>query len=322
KDVPYILCLMVLMLDLWEFAETKGEELLSTRHAVELLLCALLVIMIRNNGVYFIVLAIPVCLFIAPKRWKQVLLCLLVPVLFYHFIWMGLLMPAWKVAPGGRQEGIGFAFQMTARYVQEHEADVTEEEKEIIGKLLPYEELTSLYSPEITDPVKYRFRQSATDEEVKDYLKLWVRMFFRHPDSYIQSSLNIAYKMFDLGQFVRPCYYQWTNKMDKSDELYADNLFVSSGTVKKLRSLDRVLWNIPGFGLILNVAAYFWLSILSVVEIIRKRRYRFLAALLPVLLTEVMMFVAPTVSGRYMMPLVFSAVEVIWLTVYVGGKMN
>ncbi|MCR4690528.1 MAG: DUF6020 family protein, partial [Lachnospiraceae bacterium] len=34
KDVPYILCLMVLMLDLWEFAETKGEELLSTRHAV------------------------------------------------------------------------------------------------------------------------------------------------------------------------------------------------------------------------------------------------------------------------------------------------
>ena len=319
KDVLYTLCLIVLLMILWMIVESGGESLKRKGWNIGLFLGALLLILIRNNGVYFVALILPLCLICIPRYWKQILIDLLVPILFYHFVWMGVLMPALKVAPGGRQEGIGFAFQMTARYVKEHEEDVTEEEKEIIAKVIPYDELKQLYSPEITDPVKYRFYQTATDDEVKDYIKVWVKMFFKHPTSYVQSSLNIAYKMFDLGRFIRPGYYYWWNMMDETDELYTTNVFVNDNTVKKLKNIDRAIWHIPLVGLLINVAAYFWLSIFVAAELLRKKKWSFLIIMMPVLLTEVMMFVAPTVSGRYMMPLVFMSVPLIGLMYHCGS---
>ena len=84
---------------------------------------------------------------------------------------------------------LGILFQQTARYVKQYPEEVTPEEKEAIDGVIDYEKLAEKYNPQLTDPVKYTFRQDCTSQELAAYLNAWFGMLLRHPGTYISRSL-------------------------------------------------------------------------------------------------------------------------------------
>lgn len=65
----------------------------------------------------------------------------------------------YNIEPGGIQEALSLPFQQTARYVKEHEEEVTQEEKEAIKGVLAYNKLGKYYNPKISDPVKATYKK-------------------------------------------------------------------------------------------------------------------------------------------------------------------
>ena len=76
-------------------------------------------------------------------------------------------------------------FQQTARTVKFCGDRITEEEKEIIGACLPYDDLPENYDPIISDPVKNNLH-GGTAEGVA-YLKVWLKMLPRFPKTYLEA---------------------------------------------------------------------------------------------------------------------------------------
>ena len=91
---------------------------------------------------------------------------------------------------GSIAEALSIPIQQTSRYVKIYGNEVTEKEKKIINKVLPYDQLGELYNPYISDPVKTHFNRSATGDDLKQYLNVWWRQFLRHPTCYVKATVQ------------------------------------------------------------------------------------------------------------------------------------
>lgn len=98
------------------------------------------------------------------------------------------------IQKGGMQESLSIPFQQTARYLKLHPDDISEAEKETIGKVLNVDNIADLYNPLLSDPVKSTFHGSKSD--LLEYFKVWFQLFFRHPITYADAALHTCYGFF------------------------------------------------------------------------------------------------------------------------------
>ena len=194
KDVLFS-CLTVLFLSL------LTEELFlphSKKRCIALFAAAILMAVARNNGIYVLMgcglSALLLCLMnIRHNRWTGLTVALLSACVI-HSLYSNTLLPALGVAEGPFAEVMSIPFQQTARYVRDYPDDVTAEEAETIAAAIDYENLGTLYDPDLSDPVKGTF--TGDKEALGPYLKTWLAQFLRHPDAYLQATINNIYGFF------------------------------------------------------------------------------------------------------------------------------
>lgn len=194
KDVLFS-CLTVL------FITILTEELFlphSKKRCIALFAAAVLMAVARNNGIYVLMVcsfaAVLCCLIhIRQHRWINLTVALLAACLM-HSAYSNLLLPALGVAEGPFAEVMSLPFQQTARYVHDYPEDVTPEEAVIIAAVIDYENLGTLYDPDLSDPVKGTF--TGNKDALGPYLKVWLIQFLRHPDAYLQATINNIYGFF------------------------------------------------------------------------------------------------------------------------------
>jgi len=193
KDVLFS-CLTVLFISL------LAEELFlphSRKCCAALFAAALLMAIARNNGIYVLMLcAIVFAVYVLLTRKRRYAGILLALVLAWgaHSLYKDAMLPALGVAEGPFAEVMSIPFQQTARYVRDYPDDVTPTEAETIAAVIDYENLGSLYDPDLSDPVKGTF--TGNKDALGPYLKTWLAHFLRHPDAYLQATINNIYGFF------------------------------------------------------------------------------------------------------------------------------
>lgn len=310
KDVAFADFCLILSLFLLEIARTKGEVFRSKRFCLGLAVISLLVMLFRSQGVYVVAAIALVVLVVYRRYWLGTVITMILPVLLFQFIWLGVILPKCNVAPAGKQEMLGFLFQQTARYVTQYPDDVTEEEKEIISNVIDYERLAELYNPGLSDPVKYTYRQDSTSEELSDYMRVWFRMFLRHPGTYVEAVLNNCYGFFYLEQPSGMVYttYKLKPYWEKDGDLYVEAPFQTERITTTVELAVDFLQRIPGVSLLFSVGAYAWLVLYFTLDVIRKKKYAFLVpGLMPVLSTGILLICPANGNFRYILPLIFTA---------------
>ena len=95
----------------------------------------------------------------------------------FYIAYNNVLLPYFKIPNTSIREALSIPFQQTARYVKYHGDDVTEEERKIIDHILEYDTLAENYQPDLSDPVKNKYNKYTTREELKQYFKVWFKMF-------------------------------------------------------------------------------------------------------------------------------------------------
>lgn len=303
KDVMFSIFVMfyiMLLFDLIKFSKEKY----SIKKMIILIILMLFIMLCRNNGIYLIVMSFPFLLFIDKKNRWRILGVLIIPILIFEG-YNKILLPAFKVTPGSIREMLSIPFQQTARYVKEYNDEVTYDEKQAIDKILGYDTLASRYEPEKSDAVKNEYNKYATDEDLKEYFRVWFKQFLKHPTVYLEATINNTYGYFYPDAKNWYFYYKYDKRLEEAGIDYHYNSLKPVRTV--LSSYGEVIPYIPVIGNVVNIASSVWICMIIFVFLIYKKMYKYLIYLTPVISLVLVCIASPVNTYfRYAMPYVFS----------------
>ena len=273
------------------------------------------IILFRNEGRYLMILSFLLAALICRENRKAFFIAfggvILVSLLVFR-----LLFPLLGFTPGSAREPLSIPFQQTARFVRDYPDDVTEDEQEIIDRVIDYNGLADNYDPDISDPVKNTFRETASTADLMAYLKTWAAMGLRHPDACLQAFLNKNYQYFYPGKTRLYLYeYSWSslNYAYTNQKIAPLNRsFSQPEGLDELRNRhDRFMVlseELPLLNVLWTSALYAWVVILALCWALRRQNRNLIAwTIFPFILFFLNLF-GPTNGyyGRYMFPVMLA----------------
>lgn len=317
KDSWFSIIVLYLCCKTYQIIDTDFVYLNKKRNLALYILVSALCCLMKHQGAYLVAVSSAVLFaFYKKKAWKAGTV-LLVSGLFFLSIFPNLILPAFHVSKTGRQEALGFMFQQTARYVADYGPDVTPEEREAIDALLPYDELPELYVPDRQDKVKFQFNQQASSGEVIRYARCWFKMFFKHPDAYIYSTLDVCGDFFGgrkvgfqyVPAYLRDSYIIQENPVFTMKNVQPDEL------QQAFREKMDELGELPIIHIFFNYAFYTRTIAICLVLLVLRLKVSVLAAFVPVLLSICILVISPVVQFRYYLPVLYAWPFIVGLAV-------
>lgn len=294
------------------------------RNIVFLYLSSLGIMLFRNDGKYVLLLSVAI-VFISCKNMRKSLLFLFISMLFVSVVYSELLLPYFSITSGSRREMLSIPFQQTARYVRDASDGVTQEEQEAIDAVLDYKNIAGKYDPERSDNVKGTYNELATREELKEYLRVWFKMFLKHPSHYVQAVINNYYYYFYPGE-REIVVYGYSNSSrcmndlnERGEKLDMDFHYpVNTEGVRKFHELIRnEIANLPIVSMIMSASTYTW-GVLLIIGYIAAHRIKRGIPLIAALCVIFLICLAGPCNGwyyRYLYP-VAASLPLVYFTVF------
>lgn len=302
KDVIFGSFVILYTLMLHKIISNRGEGFQIRDYGLMIILM-LLVVLFRNNGLYVILLSFPFLILVVKKYWKKYLIIFLITI-GLSTCYSKVILPAFKITSGSIREMLSIPFQQTARYVKYQSDDLTDEEIEIIDKVLGYDDLAERYDPEISDPVKNKYNKYTTSEELKDYFKVWFNGLLKHPGTYINATAENVYGYFYPEKTNWYIYYTYDTRITDDGFDYHYNSLSEFRNV--LSKFALVFPEIPIIGLMSNIGFSTWIVFMLVAYVIYKKDYKKIVLYLPALVTILVCVTSPVNTYfRYALPYIF-----------------
>ena len=323
KDTLYTCFMILFVIVLYDIIVFYKDKKLSIKYAIYIFVLILLVALFRNNGLYVIVLTFPFILFYSKANLKR-LLIVFIAFLIFFMTYSKVILPSFSIPNGSIREVLSIPFQQTARYVKYHSSELSSEDIKAIDTVLGYDTLVERYKPEISDPVKNEFNKYTTNEELKKYFGVWFKGLLKHPETYIEATMNNVYGYFypvDINWYI---YYKYDTRITE-DNLVDYHYNDLDGVRKVLSTYGQVFPIIPLVGLISNIGFNTWLLFIMCAYWFTKDKKKYIIVLVPLLVTVLICVASPVNTYfRYTMPYVFAMPLLIslFLNEVSGGKKD
>lgn len=269
---------------------------------IKLVCVALVVSFLRNEGIY-IVIGSSVVLLIAAARGKRIPVVLMIAVICLNvFAWNSVSKKRLGIATPFTKEMLSIPLQQTARYLRDYPGDVSPDEEKALGGFLDYKKLPKVYNPMISDPVK-GYNVPIDKHRFRVYLRAWRSMFLKHPDAYIQATLNGTF-----GYYYPFCRLkQTTVGYIKHSVLPSDfrNNYLLPGGARAAAAAWNDFWlTVPVLSQLSGAGTYGWFLLFFIGYTAKFRRKRDMLVLnIPVLLFLVCLASPANGFIRYAFPL-------------------
>lgn len=311
KDIAYAGLFLFLSVNL--FRVLSGDR--TSRAWTGLALSSLGMLLFRNEALWLLLVSFLLAALLCRETRKAFFIAsggvLLTSLLVFR-----LLFPLLGFTPGSIREPLSVPFQQTARFVRDYPDEVTESEQAAIDRVIDYNDLADNYDPDLSDPVKNTFRETAASEDLAEYLRAWVRMGFRRPGVYLQAFLNKNYQYFYPGKARLYLYdYSWSTLNYEFANQKIEALGRSFSQPESLTA-DRAMHDdimalseeLPLLSVFCTPAFYSWAVILAFFWAFRHKKRNLIAwTVLPAFLLLLNLFTpANAYYGRYMLPVVIS----------------
>ncbi len=318
KDTLFfaVFCLFVLSLLRLMASARPAPSAWAWAAAVGLALC-----FTRNNGVYIVLpslLAVAALFGLgrafprrAGRRRARTALGVAVACAAAYLLVMNVAWPALGVNTKENKEMLSIPFQQTTRTLLEHPGDVTDAERNAIAAVLPYDELTDLYLPDLADPVKESLKNESGNlegEERDAYFRAWLSMGLRHPATYLRATLANTYAYFYPWAIVgpdvdRPLWYVWMQGEPINKTFKVHNLMPDEVRRPVTKFFDAQL-NIPVLSAIYSPALYVWAFLILVAYAFHRGNRRALVLGAPLAMLFLTVLAGP-LNGqlRYALPI-------------------
>lgn len=257
-------------------------------------------VFLRNNGIHAVLPALIIlAVWLKGISRKRLLATAVIVLISYEGVMEGLY-PALGMQPVSDAESFSIPFQQTARYVCEHDAEVTDQEREVLEKVFGYDNLF-FYDPVVSDPIKINYKGTYTEE----YLAVWFRMFWKHPGTYMTAFVNANYGYLapvepNIEGWIQLEYYDYLKDLDIHHvfDLEVSNVLMMLWNLSMKLPLAKYLCT-PGM--------YTWIVAILAMLLIKKRKFSALILFVPSFMNILVCLASPLAGAiRYELPTVAS----------------
>jgi len=276
KDILFAGLMLWFVLNTYKILEQNDR--INIKMLVSYIINIILLILFRNNGLYVIIIMTPFLLLLGRKKSKFMINVFIISLLLY-FIINKIIFSCLNVEKGQIREALSIPMQQFARVVKYHNDELTNEEKEMIYKFIPVENIDELYMSKLSDPVKSHFDSQAFSENKIDFIKLWLQIFIKYPRACIESFLCNSYG------YYYPEAKNWVANRDvEPNELgIYDNSKISGSIVRNIDSLIEKR-NLPIVSMLFSIGFMFWIICFSLMYNIYKKKYKRIIIYIPIIL--------------------------------------
>lgn len=288
KDIWLAYFLLLYIVFLIEIAVNKENFFSSVWRVLALIGVIIGFLLSKGTGILMLILSLPFLWICAKKYYKQLLVVTLASLTVFGVV-REVIIPGFGIIKGHVREPLSVPLQQIARTVQKHGDDLTDEQRQIISEILPYDRLPELYNPKLSDPVKGELNEDVFQRNIGRYAKCWLEIGLKHPKTYLESFLANSYGY----------WYPETRYWQISSNSYYDILFMyrdngwkvydsnvnnyevdAAGENRRSSFVEKYheLRNIPGVSMLFSIGFYFWIALVLALLCILKKRY---ALLLP-----------------------------------------
>ena len=319
KDV--IFTILFLLFLLFSFLLLKQGDLSLNQYLIWIL-TMLGVILTRNDGIYLIVPTL-FCFLLLNEPKKMIGSALVIMVGFF-LIWHHVVLPFFKITPGSIREMLNIPLQQTARYVKYQSQKVTRREKKAISAVLDYRKIERVYTPEKSDSIKKIFKESSTNEQRVQYLKIWASMFRKAPTLYIEAIVANKYEFLypaaNLGHYygyeTSERRMEFTNsalvKEEPFDFQHPEKLRAYRNQYEQSRNK---IFELPVLCIVQSASTYTWFLILLICYALKQKNRKILALFVPFIMQFLVLMAGPC-NGSYFRYMYFYIVTVPFLFIF------
>lgn len=267
---------------------------------------SMLIPFLKNQGLWIVMISFVLMAVFKKSMRKFAVMNIAAAVFLYVILFSHILMPALKIAPGGKQEALSVPFQQTALYLRSYEKELSPQEYHTINKILPVDKIGAVYDPKRADAVKNTYRQEASFEDRKNYFVLWARQLFKHPGVYLKAFLALTDGYYDL------CYEEAI--LDLYPKLPVDAQLTGVSTPKWAEAFalkEDAFWTfltgIPLLGCLFRTAVFSWVMFFTLFYAAYRKKGGWMLVMAPVFLNFAVTLLCPW-NGviRYGLPLIYA----------------
>lgn len=309
KDALFTLALLLLLICLLELGRDEAAFFASKGWRFLFAASGMAMMLFRNNGFYAFLVMIPLLLLLKKGRRRQLLLlsaCAVAGCLLVN----GGLKLALHADDSEYQEILTVPIQQLARVYKYAPESFSKEDLDILHEVLN-EEALSLYTPRLSDPVKYRFNNEAFATDKGRYASLWLRVGMKKPLIYLNAWWMTSYGFWypDTvinvygGNTVFTFTYQDNSYFGYEVELPGVRESKIPWLNEVYRKLSLEVWKekVPVLSWLFSPGAMFWFYAFLFAWLLNNGRYEMLYPFLPVFLVWLTVLLGPTYLPRYVL---------------------
>ena len=298
KDTYFALFFMLYIIELCKLFKYQFKE----KDIVRFIIITSCLFFFRHNGILTFIMTLPFFLII--KENSKAIIKTIIGVLIIFFAYNGIIY-ACKITPTSRREVMAVPFQQIARLVSKKEEIIDDIDKVTINKIIDYKAIKEKYNPELVDPIKNTFKNTATNDDLKDFIKVWKKYFIKEPRLYFEATLNNMYGYIYPNAQNWYFYHMKYNVLnDVGFDYHYNNL---DGLRGALYGYGEVFAYIPILNLFVNIGIITWIYLYLIGYLIESKNKKYILLLLPMFSILITCILGPVNTYyRYVIPYSFS----------------
>ena len=244
-----------------------------------------LVMTLRNNGLYVILLSFLLILILLKKH-RKIFGIIFIISIFCYGIYKGPVFILLDIKKEASVDALSVPLQQMARLERDKRHELSNKEKAKIDKWFKEKEIGNKYLSRLSDPVKLNFKNDYFNKHKKEFIIDWFSLFVRYPGIFVESFLTNSYGY----------WYPETNYWAYSTGIHENNFDLSNNFEIKYNRVDER--SIPLISMVYSIGFAFILLLFAGALAIYKKQYLNLISFIPVL-TLLLTTMASPVYAEY-----------------------
>lgn len=284
KDVYFSIIMLILLMKIYDVVEKKGEILAKPAECIKLSVLFLLASMLRNNGMYIAIVMAVIFLILYKKYWKQILLLFICAIGLFQ-IWKGPVFKALDIEMQSFAEAASIPLQQIGYVLWEGES-FSEEDMEFLEELMPVEKIKEVYTPGLSDPVKFNeeFDDAFFNENKGRFLEVWWNGCQDHFGSYVKAYLMQTSGYWHYGETNSVCTQGCTENDLGVEQIDVIRNITGISLEPLFEKLVLAGRKAPLVCILGSMAMQMWMVVLLILQYIRSKNAKQMIWLLPLVI--------------------------------------
>ena len=255
KDIFFSLSIIIFTVLIY-YLTKDNNYFMNKKNIIIFAIISLLVMYLRNNGLYVVFITF-IVLYIKYRKSIKRILSVFVSIIMLYFISKTIIFNVFNIKGVEIKEALSMPSQAIARIYRNN--NISKEEKKEIEKFYS-NRIGEVYIPIIADNTKNEMNQKYVKDNFGKYVLLNIKLFFTHNKEYMESFLSNNYGYYYMNTYYSPLFIQKTdlNGVVHNDKIGNFTLYMSIVSLLTIIMII-VLWNLNNkknillFGLLIPV---------------------------------------------------------------------